>query len=82
MQIPRTEHSTWVVIISKGRNNCELIAVVYRAGHSWFEGFNTDLTLYRCVAKLVFNKEVQILCSIISAVYLHRIMESVNEHRI
>lgn len=30
--------------------------------------------------KLVLNKEVQILFSIISAVFLHGIMESVNEN--
>lgn len=80
MQIPR--NSTHVVIISKGTNNCKLIAVMCRAGNSWFVSFITDLTLYRCVAKLVLNKEVQILFSIISAVYLYGIMESVNEHRI
>lgn len=71
-----------MVIISKDRNNCKLIAIMYGAGHSWFVGFVTNLTLYRCVAKLVLNAEVQILFSIISAVYLHGIMGSVNELRI
>lgn len=81
MQITRTEHPTQVVI-SQGRNHCRLIAVMYRAGYTWFVDFNTNLPLYRCMAKLVLNKEVQILFSFIYTVYLHRIMGSVNEHRI